>query len=127
LSSGKKVLLIEDEPQDREHYMSLLRQRGFEVRACESPAQAAALLEKEKYDFVLVEQGTPAFEGRMVLERVLELDRRLPTLVITRCADMGCYLEAMQMGATDYVEKTISDDEMLHIIETHLRPPHLAA
>jgi FixJ family two-component response regulator len=33
----------------------------------------------------------------------------------------------MQMGATDYVEKPVSDNEILRIIETHMRPPFLAA
>ncbi len=127
MPAGKKVLVIEDETQDREHYMSILREHGFDVMACDSPSQGATLVEKEKYDFVLVEQGSHAFEGRTVLERVLEIDRCLPTVVITRCVDMDCYLEAMQMGATDYVEKSISDNEMLRIIETPLRPPHLAA
>lgn len=127
LTAGKKVLIIEDETKDREHLLSVLREHGFEASACESPAQGATLVESEKYDFVLVEQGSHAFEGRKVLERVLEVDRCLPTVVVTRCADMDCYLEAMQMGAIDYLEKPISDDDMLRIIETHTRPPSLAA
>jgi len=125
--AGKKILVIEDETKDREHYLSVLREHGFDVRTCESPAQGATLVEKEKYDFVLVEQGSRAFEGRTVLERVLEVDRCLPTVVLTRCVDMGCYLEAMQMGAIDYLEKPISDHDILRIIETHMRPPFLAA
>lgn len=125
--AGRKILVVEDETKDREHYLSVLREHGFDVRTCESPAQGATLVEKEKYDFVLVEQGSHAFEGRTVLERVLEIDRCLPTVVLTRCVDMDCYLEAMQMGAIDYLEKPISDNDMLRIIETHMRPPSLAA
>jgi two-component system, NtrC family, response regulator HydG len=127
MPGGKKVLVIEDETRDREHYASILREHGFDVYACESALQGATLVEKDKYDFILVEQGSHAFEGRTVLERVLEIDRCLPTVVITRCVDMDCYLEAMQMGATDYVEKPVSDNEILRIIETHMRPAHLAA
>ena len=125
--AGKKILVIEDETKDREHYSSVLSEHGFDVRTCESPAQGATLVGKEKYDFVLVEQGSHAFEGRTVLERVLEIDRCLPTVVLTRCVDMGCYLEAMQMGAIDYLEKPISDHDILRIIETHMRPPSLVA
>ncbi len=127
VAAGKKILVIEDETKDREHYSSVLSEHGFDVRTCASPAQGATLVGKEKYDFVLVEQGSRAFEGRTVLERVLEIDRCLPTVVLTRCVDMNCYLEAMQMGATDYVEKPVSDDDILRIIETHMRPPFLAA
>ncbi len=124
---GKKILVIEDERRDLEHCASVLREHGFDVFACESATQGARLVEKEKYDFVLVEQGSHAFEGRAVLERVLEIDRGLPTVVLTRSVDMDCYLEAMQMGAVDYLEKPISDAEILRVVKTHMRPPSLAA
>ena len=124
---GKRILVIEDEKQDLEHFSSVLREHGFDVYPCESAAQGVNLVEKDKYDFVLVEQGSHAFEGRAVLERVLKVDRLLPTVVMTRCADMECYLEAMQMGAIDYLEKPISDDDILRVVETHLRSPSLAA
>ena len=124
---GKKVLVIENEAIDRERFSAILRQHGFLVNECESPAQGAKLLANESYDFVLVEQGSHAFEGRAVLERVLELNRHLPTVVLTRNADMECYLEAMQMGAIDYLEKPISDEDILKVVESHIQPPHLAA
>lgn len=125
--AGKKILVIEDEIKDRERFSSVFRAHGFDVNACESPSQGVILVGKEKYDFILVEQGSHAFEGRAVLERVLEIDRYLPTVVLTRCKDMACYLEAMQMGAIDYLEKSVSDDDILRVVETHLRPPPLAA
>jgi two-component system response regulator HydG len=90
-------------------------------------AEGARLLEREHYDFVLLEQGSRAFEGRLVLERVLAIDRHLPAVVLTRCADMQCYLEAMQMGAVDYLEKPLSESEVLRVVETHLRPQSSAA
>ena len=123
----KRILVIEDERRDLEHFSSIFREHGFDVFACESAAQGATLLEKDKYDFILVEQGSHAFEGRAILERVLEVDRCLPTAVLTRYVDMDCYLEAMQMGAVDYLEKPISDDDILRVVETHMRPPSLAA
>ena len=125
--AGKKILVIEDEMEDRDRFSSVLRAHGFDVNACESPSQGATLVENGRYDFIIVEQGSHAFEGRAVLERVLAVDRLLPTVVLTRCVDMDCYLEAMQMGATDYIEKPVSDDDLLRVIETHMRHPSLAA
>jgi len=122
LLPGRKVLVIEDDPGDCAFYCRVLQGHGFEVNACESMAEGARLLEREHYDFVLLEQGSRAFEGRLVLERVLAIDRHLPAVVLTRCVDMQCYLEAMQMGAVDYVEKPLSESEVLRVVETHLRP-----
>ncbi|MBI4166451.1 MAG: response regulator [Acidobacteria bacterium] len=125
--TGKKILVVEDEQRDLEQLSRVLREHGFDVNACESLTQGATLVENGNYDFILVEQGSHAFEGRAVLERVLAVDRRLPTVVLTRCLDMDCYLEAMQMGAIDYIEKPMSDDDILRVVQTHLRPPSLAA
>lgn len=117
----RRVLVIEDDRRDREYFCSVLRKHGYEVSSCESVTQGTRLLETGNYDFVLVEQGSRAFEGRAVLERVLAIDRRLPTVVLTRCVDMECYLEAMQMGAADYLEKPLSDAEIVRLVETHMR------
>jgi len=47
------------------------------------------------------------FEGRLLVERAIEIDRNLPVVVLTECLVMGYYLEAMQLGAADYVEKPL--------------------
>jgi len=47
--------------------------------------------------------------------------------VLTRSVDMNCYLEAMQLGAVDYLEKPLPPAQFLRIVETHLRPQAAAA
>ena len=72
-------------------------------------------------DFVLVSQGGPAFEGRTVLDRSIQLDRHRAVLVVTRSIDMSCYLEAMQMGAVDYLEKPVAPSDLLRFIRAHIQ------
>ena len=125
---ARKVLVIEEDPRDRDRFSRVLRKHGFDVKACDSITEGVRLLEEGHFDFILVEQGSKAFEGRQVLERVLAIDRRLPTVVLTRCVDMQCYLEAMQMGAVDYLEKPLlSEIDIVRVVETHLRPQSNAA
>lgn len=69
---------------------------------------------------MVVSQGSQAFEGRTVLERAMQLDRRRPVLVLTRCMSMQCYLEAMQLGAVDYIEKPVPPAELLRFVRTHV-------
>jgi DNA-binding response OmpR family regulator len=92
------------------------------VDLCSRSEEGVDRLERQRFDFVLVCQGTPAFEGKPVLERAIALDRRMPVLVVTRCPNMHCYLEAMQLGAFDYVEKPIEATQLARMVETHLRP-----
>jgi DNA-binding NtrC family response regulator len=120
LSPRRRILLVDEESSDRERYGESLREQGFEIRLSASYEEGARCLESEDCDFVIVDQGSPAFEGRLVLERSVARDRSLPVLVITRYHDMACYVEAMQLGAVDYLEKPIALHDLLWAIETHL-------
>ena len=117
-----RFLLVDEDHNDLEYCRALLEKQGYSVLASDSYEGAARRLEDESFDFILVGQGTSAFEGRCVLEQALDLDRRRPVIVLTRCLDMDCYLEAMQLGAADYLEKPVSPAEMARVVSTHGRP-----
>ena len=118
-----KVLIVDADCPGVESCSTFLLQQGYDTRCFRSYAEAIRCLETESFDFVMVCQGSPAFEGRAVLERVVELDRRTPVVVLARSLDMGCYLESMQLGALDYLEKPLALPDILRIVETHLRRP----
>jgi len=113
-----KVLLVDDDLRDLEYHFSLLESCGQEVLSCPAYAQGASLVECGNFNLVMVGQGSRAFEGRVVVERAAEMDRNLPVLVLASSVDMRCYLEAMRLGAIDYLEKPVSPTEMRRVIET---------
>src|SRR5208337_4202928 len=104
------VLLVLEELRDLETYGSTLCSLGYRILMCSSVAEGIEALETEEVTFVIVSQGTPAFEGRQVLERSLQLHPNVPVLVIARALDMHCYLEAMDLGAIDYLEQPDPQD-----------------
>ena len=118
---NRKVLLVDPNPRDLEHYRSVLLNQGHTVRACGSYTEATLLLDKDRFDLIIVNQGSRNFEGRALLERAIEIDRHMPVLVLTECLDIGCYLEAMQLGAADYVEKPLLADDVARLVQTHVR------
>lgn len=117
-----KILLIDEDSRDRDHYRRILHDSGFEVRACSEFAQGAQVLETEEFDFIVVDQGGPNFRGRLVLERSVARDRYVPVIILSHYHDVGCYLEAMQLGAVDYLEKPLSAVEIVRAVTTHLYP-----
>lgn len=132
---GRKVLLVDEEAGDLRFLRLVFEGQGFQVRACNSYEVGLACLETEPFDFIVVSQGSGGFEGRKVLERAMQLDRWRPVLVVTRTIDMPSYLEAMQLGAVDYLEKPLSPTELLRFVKAHVdygrfelpRPQHNAA
>ena len=116
-----KALLVHEDTEDLQYYFDMFEGYGYRVRACNSYREGVRCLADEVFDFVMVSQGTPNFEGLSVLKRATEINRSLPVLVVARCLDMGCYLEAMQLGAVDYLVEPLTVLEIGRVIENH--PP----
>ncbi len=104
------VLVVFEELQELESYGSILCTLGYNIRMCNSAAEGIKALETEDFSLVIVGQGTPAFEGRQVLERSLQLDPSVPVLIIARALNVHCYLDAMDLGAIDYLERPEPED-----------------
>ncbi len=118
---GTKVLLVIEETKNLSHHQRMLRSQGHKVFACHSYEQGLALLQRDIFDLVAVSEGGAEFEGKRVVMRVLETDRGTPVLVLTRTPDMNNYLEAMQLGAVDYLEMPVPMSELVRVLKTHLR------
>jgi len=113
------VLLIIENPFDLILYATALRDKGYETLISRSLSQGTELLETEDVSVVIVGQGTTAFEGRHVLERSLGLHPRVPVLVVARVLDKHCYLEAIELGASEYLEWPEPED-LTWAIDTQL-------
>lgn len=116
-----RILVMDDDPRDAKLLRLTLEGQGMEVSTCTNYEAALRCLETAPFDFVLVSQGSQAFEGRMVVDRAMQLDRHRPVMVTTRCINMQCYLEAMQMGAIDYLEKPVPPADLLRFVRAHVQ------
>ncbi len=120
VQTGPRVLMVIDDPVSLDHHSELLRLLGYEVLACDSYGEGLAMLQNEAFDLVTVGQGSMFFEGKDVVMRALEIDRSIPVLVLARNSDMENYLEAMQLGAVDYLEMPVPPEEFMRVLRTHL-------
>jgi DNA-binding response OmpR family regulator len=118
--TGPRVLMVIDDPASLDHHSELLRCLGYDVLACDSYGEGLAMLQHEAFDLVTVGQGSTFFEGKDVVMRALEIDSSVPVLVLARNSDMENYLEAMQLGAVDYLEMPVPPEEFRRVLRTHL-------
>lgn len=122
-----KILLMDDDPVDLARYSEMLRRAGYEVTTCGSHLKALLCLHERLFDLVLVNQGSDRFAWRCVVESATGPRNRTPVVVLTRCRDMVCYLEAMNLGAADYLEKPLTEAELVCAFQHYVRPRGLAA
>lgn len=117
-----RLLLVDEEAKDLDYYTEILQYLGYRVRSVDSYTRAAALLGRERFDLVIVDQGSTSFEGRSVLSRAVEVDRHVPVLVLTRTVDADCCIEALDSGAYEYVQKPLTTAEVRELVCDYLKP-----
>lgn len=115
-----RVLIISDNLQDCLTYGAGLPPSRYDLAVCSSFNAGADLVEKEEFDFVIVDQGSAKFEARTVLERAARFHPHTPVLVVAASLDLHCYLDAMELGAVDYLERPEPEDIQWEM-ETRLR------
>lgn len=112
LCYARKVLIVDEDIEDLARDAEPFEVHGFEVHKCTSVEAAMRCVEREEFEFALVDQGSPAFEGLRVIRHLLRYSPHTPFVVVARCKDMLCHQQALAVGAMDYLEKPVSRAEM---------------
>ena len=118
-----KLLLVDEDANDLDYYAEVLRYLGYNVVPIDSYVRAAATLGRDRFDLVIVDQGSANFEGRSVLSRAVEVDRHVPVLVLTRAVDADCCIEALDAGAHEYVQKPLTAAEVRDLVSDYVKAP----
>mgnify|MGYP000843950975 FL=1 len=111
-----QLLLLEDEVSVREAFALRLRDQGYVVQTAESGEEALSLLRTFEPDVLVVDLVMPNLSGLDVLTRVKQLSPELPVIVLTARGTVKDAVEAMQLGAFDFVAKSIDMDDLLHTL-----------
>ena len=115
-----RILLINKDPRDLVHYRAIFQKLGCQVRASSSFAEGVQCLGREPFDLIILDQGSGRFEGQEVLAQAMEVDVELRVLVLGRSYDRGCYLQAMQSDALDYLEGPLSAADVVALLDTYM-------
>jgi len=121
-----KILVVDDELSMREFLDIFLTKEGYEVVTAEGGQQACDLLESTYVDLVISDIKMPGVDGLGVLRAAKGVDPDLPVLMITAFASHESAVEAMKLGAYDYITKPFQVDEIRHIIANALERRELS-
>lgn len=114
---GSKVLLVDDEVVFTTNMSKLLNNRGYRVTAVNSGDAAIQALEKETFDVVVLDLKMPGMDGITTLREIKKLGHFTETLILTGHGSIDTALEAIKLGAYDYLTKPCEIDELVNKIE----------
>lgn len=114
----KKILVVDDEQSIREFFQILLKKMSaesdyqFEMVSAEDGQKALELIEKQSFDVVISDLKMPRFSGLELLKRVRPAQPHLVFIMITAFDTSETAVQAMKMGAYDYIPKPFNVDEI---------------
>ncbi|MDG1501093.1 MAG: sigma-54 dependent transcriptional regulator [Planctomycetota bacterium] len=124
---GLKVLLAEDEPLIAETLGDSLEEAGFQVLKAVDTDSALAILRDQDPDVVLTDIRMPGAGGMEILRASVESDKLRPVIVITGFATVDNAVEAMRLGAINYIQKPFSNDSVVQMVRGSSRVRALEA
>ncbi|MBL9044270.1 MAG: sigma-54-dependent Fis family transcriptional regulator [Myxococcales bacterium] len=104
------VLIIDDNETMREGVAQVVRRMGHKVCATASGSEALAIFKKSPADFVITDLKMNGMDGLEVLRRIRELDPDCPTLLMTAYGSVEAAVEAMKLGAMDFLQKPFAPE-----------------
>ncbi len=125
-SNRSRILVVDDEPSMRELLDIVLRREGHEVFKASNGRQAVEILEREPIDLLISDIRMPDMSGVEVLKVAKTLDADIVGIMITAHASVENAVEAMHLGAYDYVSKPFNVDELKLRIRKALERKQLA-
>src|SRR5262245_27143437 len=105
-----RILVVDDERSMRELMAIVLRREGYDVMLAENGRSAIALLEREPVDLLISDIKMPDVSGVEVLRAAKAIDRDILGIMVTAFASTDTAVEAMRLGACDYLSKPFDVD-----------------
>ncbi len=116
-----RILVVDDEPAIRRALRPPLMELGFQVAEASRGEEALLALRSGSYDAVLLDINMPGIGGIETLKRIRGFAPRLPVLMLTVRDDEEDKVQALELGADDYVTKPFSTRELIARIRSAVR------
>lgn len=111
----RRILVIDDEVYVRDSIIGFLEDCDYDVIEAENGRDGMEKLEAHQPDLVLCDLRMPEMDGLEVLARIAEKNRDIPVIIVSGAGNIGDTVEALRLGAWDYIIKPIQDMSVLDI------------
>src|SRR5262245_1493404 len=115
-----RVLVVDDEKNQREIYTLILEDDGYQVTTAQSGEQALRFASESEFDLVLTDYMMTGMDGLTLLNELLKLDPSIIVVMMTAHGSVDSVKEALRGGAYEYLEKPIDRDQLLEVVENAL-------
>jgi DNA-binding NtrC family response regulator len=110
IHKNARILIVEDNDLNREYLSELLTLNGYDVHAVENGKIAIDSLIENQYDLIITDLRMPQVDGMELLKFIKEMNQDSVVIMITGYGTVNTAVDAMKLGAFDYITKPLKDD-----------------
>ncbi len=118
---AEKILVIDDEPSITKAIAGLLTDEGYRTETAPDAESALNFVRKSRFDLILLDLNLPGMQGVDFLRTIQDQLTVSPVLVISGQSDIPTALEAVKLGALDYLEKPVQPEKLLASVRSSLQ------
>ncbi len=122
----ERILIADDDTAIRDGCAQVLSRLGCQISETSTGAEALRLLDKYEFDLLLLDLKMPDINGLDLLRTIRDQDESLPVIMITAYGTIQNAVEAMRMGANDFLPKPFEPDELRLVVRRTLNAKRLA-
>ena len=117
----ERILVVDDDAEIRGSVADVLRQASYDVDEAKDGKKAIKCIDAGSYDLVLTDLNLPKLDGMKVLKHVLDESPDTICIILTGFGTIKGSVEAIKMGAFDYISKPVKSDEIVIVVEKALK------
>lgn len=110
---ASNILILDDETNYLLILEAILSDEGYKVTALSDPETGLAYLDESEVDMVITDMKMPKLTGQQVLEHIKKKFSHIPVIIMTAFGSIESAVEAMKIGAFDYITKPFANEELL--------------
>ena len=122
-----KILVVDDDADVRWLLSEILKADGLEVLTAEDAAIGVERARQDAPSVILIDLKLPRLDGMEALKEIKAIDPQLPVIILTACGDIRTAVQAMRLGAYDYLTKPFDNDEIVLTVQRALEQRALLA
>ena len=113
----RRILIVADDRDIVSIVTTMLEDRGWDIQAAYGGAEALEIVSTSVPDVILLDIMMPEMNGIEVLKKIRKIDTNARIIMITAFGDVESYLDSMELGAYEYINKPFETKELLQMIE----------
>jgi DNA-binding NtrC family response regulator len=119
------ILIVDDDVNASTVVRRILEKKGYKASCAHSAEEALALLEEREFDLLLIDLVLPGMDGLTLLKKVKKMNSALITIIITAYGTINTAVEALKIGASDFMEKPLVPEKLFHVLQKNFEAQRL--